>query len=89
MTPSSRREADKQLLVAMSNASRGIGTIIKLGKSIVDDEDGLDEILTRLKDILMGARQRVLLSYALLLHSTFKVSVCYSIQCLYTVYMPI
>lgn len=74
MTPSSRREADKQLANAMKNASCGVGTIIKLGKALIEDEQSLDDILSILKDILPGCtRQRIFTSYALLLHCTFKV----------------
>ena len=74
MTPSNRGEADKQLAIAMENASCGIGTIIKLGKSLIEDEESLDSILNILKDILpSSSRQRIFTSYALLLHCTFKV----------------
>ena len=74
MSPSSRRDADKWLLFVMKDASRGIGTIIKLGMLITEDEESLDLILNKLKDIFPeGTRQRIFTSYALLLHSTFKV----------------
>ena len=39
MTPSNRREADKQLAMAMDNASCGVGTVIKLGKALLEDEE--------------------------------------------------
>lgn len=74
MSPSSRRDVDKRLSLAMKDASRGIATIIRLGKLIIEDEESLDLILNKLKDILpSGTRQRIFTSYALLLHSTFKV----------------
>jgi len=74
MSPSSRKDANKRLALAMKECSHGIATIIKLGRLIVEDEESLDLILNRLKDILpAGTRQRIFTSYALLLHSTFKV----------------
>ena len=75
MTPSGRRDADKRLAKAMDNASCGVGTIIKLGKALIEDEESLDAILNKLKDILpTGTRQRIFTSYALLIHCTFKVN---------------
>ena len=79
MTPSNRREADKQLAMAMDNASCGVGTVIKLGKALLEDEESLDSILNILKDVLPSStRQRIFTSYALLLHCTFKVIICYT-----------
>ena len=78
MTPSNRREADKQLAIAMENASCGVGTIVKLGNALIEDEESLDSILNILKDILPSStRQRIFASYALLLHCTYKVANCY------------
>ena len=78
ITPSSRRDADKRLALAMKDASHGVATIIKLGKLIIDDEESLDQILNRLKEILPSStRQWNFTSYALLLHSTFKVCTLY------------
>ena len=74
MTPSQRREADRKLSEAMKQASRGVGTIIALGQMLTADESAIDALLNKIKDeIPEHVAQRVYMSYALLLHSTFKV----------------
>ena len=51
---------------------QGIGTIIKIGNTIVENVRSLDVILNKLKEILSAAtRQRIFTSYGLLLHCTF------------------
>ena len=58
----------------MKSASRGIGTIIKIGNTIVENVRSLDAILNKLKEMLPAAtRQRIFTSYGLLLHCTFTV----------------
>ena len=74
MTPSQRREADRKLSEAMRQAGRGAGTIIALGKAIIGDEETLDSLLNKIRDELHEeVAQRVYMSYAILLHCTFKV----------------
>ena len=74
-TPSERMKADRKLLAAMKGASRGVGTIIKIRSTIIEDESSLDDILKRLKGLLPAAtRQRIFTTYSLLLHCTFTVS---------------
>ena len=74
MTPSQRREADRKLSEAMKTAGRGVGTIIALGQMLTTDEGGLDALLNKIREeIPEHIAQRVYMSYALLLHSTFKV----------------
>lgn len=75
MMPSQRREADRKLSAAMKQAGRGVGTIIALGQMLTADESTLDTLLNKIREELPEADivQRVYMSYALLLHSTFKV----------------
>ena len=65
-------KADRKLLEAMKSASRGVGTIIKIGSTIIEDESSLDGILKRLKELLPVAT--IFTTYGLLLHCTFMVS---------------
>jgi len=74
-TPAERMKADRKLLEAMKSASRGVGTIIKIGSTVIEDESSLDGILKRLKELLpVATRQRIFTTYGLLLHCTFTVS---------------
>ena len=74
MTPSQRREADRKLSEAMKKAGRGVGTIIALGQMLTTDEGALDALLNKIREELPEhIAQQVYMSYALLLHSTFKV----------------
>lgn len=80
MTPSQRREADRKLSEAMKQAGRGVGTIIALGQELISDEGTLDSLLNKIRDELQeDVAQRVYMSYAILLHCSFKV--CYQFIC--------
>ena len=75
LTPNERRKLDLELTERMQEASKGLGTIIKLGKKMVKDDDLMDKSMERLKNVLgsNSIKQRLHLSYSLLILSTLKV----------------
>lgn len=77
LSPSERRETDRQLKNAMENASKGVGTVIKMGKNLMQ-EAGLDDITQRLGTYFPSTtlQQRLYMSYSWLLFATLKFLEC-------------
>ena len=75
LSPNQRRILDLELTKSMEVASKGVGTIIKLGRKIIADNDLMETIMDKLKYIFTSSnvKQRVYLSYALLILCSFKV----------------
>ena len=75
LSPNQRRILDLELTKSMEVASKGVGTIIKLGRKIIADNDLMETIMDKLKYIFASSnvKQRVYLSYALLILCSFKV----------------
>ena len=60
----------------MTEASRGVGTVIKLGKWIIEDDQLMEQVMEKLNSFLPvnQLKQRLHQSYSLLIVSTLKVS---------------
>ena len=78
MSPNERRKLDLELKTSMQAASRGVGTIIKLGRKIIEDDESMERVMEKLKSILEvrsnNINQRIYQSYSLLILSSLKVS---------------
>ena len=78
LSPNERRKLDLELKTSMQAASRGVGTIIKLGRKIIEDDESMERVMEKLKSMLEvrsnNINQRIYQSYSLLILSSLKVS---------------
>ena len=58
LSPSKKVKLDLELSKSMEKASKGVGTIIKLGRQI-DDDKMMDTIMEKLQDML-GSKQKII-----------------------------